>query len=716
MNKSYFILLAVFMGLWFLFTPFGNYKDPMEGIHGFYHVQRIDPGDDTGYYAYLRSGFIEGDFDFYNEEHYFHFNKITDTGYTANYWYIGAPIIWFPFFLLGHIVALIYLALGFPVALDGYSFPYYAFTSIASSLEVFAGLVLCYKIIADRYGKSVSLAVTVLVLAATCLPYFAFVRNRMSHSGDFLVAFLFFWTFLKFRERPNQSIWFFIMWGALAGLLADLRYISVIWCAFPLGFLIKTLLDKGTTSDDRARLLKNYLFAFLAFLVVVSPQLASWKMLHGVFSSLNPYTNVVSDFGSLFQSIWNVFLGAKRGLFLVEPVWALGLIGLFMLMRKDPWLGGVCWVVFLGFLTAPVIIGDPATFGQRYLIPAFPLLALGLGECLAPLFKKRPATWFRPVGALLCFWMYFMTFSFNLVIPFKNQNFVPEALSRFAEVIHTNRFLWPTSYLDLILKGKFQLLDYRDYFFLIGLPLLEILFCFAALFLILRVIPCLTAEPGRTSALKWSSLGFLTCMVCLTAFIVLNHPELPAYEKKNRLQSAAINEFYREYPSLTRFKENIERSQKAGAPDAKDYALLADASFLSQSFKEATFYYKKAQRLHDSPSRALQLERLAYLTGQRKYPKVDVSQFDMDKDGSLHRNLGLYFLDSQNDITRATVFLLESIKINPQQKLAGGIKLLISQAYRLNSKLGREKKTFKDIPKGYGLMLNTQLFTTELTG
>ena len=68
-------------------TPLGLYKKPVEEVHpGYYSAGKFDPGDDAGYYAYLRSGFIDGDFDFFDEKRYWHFDAVTETGYIANYW------------------------------------------------------------------------------------------------------------------------------------------------------------------------------------------------------------------------------------------------------------------------------------------------------------------------------------------------------------------------------------------------------------------------------------------------------------------------------------------------------------------------------------------------------------------------------------------------------------------------------------------------------
>ena len=59
-------MAGVFLLFCLLLTPLGNFNNwiPPNTHSGFYSLNKIDPGDDTGYYAYLRSGVIDKDLDF----------------------------------------------------------------------------------------------------------------------------------------------------------------------------------------------------------------------------------------------------------------------------------------------------------------------------------------------------------------------------------------------------------------------------------------------------------------------------------------------------------------------------------------------------------------------------------------------------------------------------------------------------------------------------
>lgn len=94
----------IFFFIFLLLTPLGVFNSwiPPNLHTGFYSVTTIDEGDDTGYYAFLRSSFIDGDFDFFNERGYAHAEKINPTGYVFNNWQMGQAILFLPFFLAGH--------------------------------------------------------------------------------------------------------------------------------------------------------------------------------------------------------------------------------------------------------------------------------------------------------------------------------------------------------------------------------------------------------------------------------------------------------------------------------------------------------------------------------------------------------------------------------------------------------------------------------------
>ena len=173
-NSKYHLLLSVvFFLVFILLTPLGIFNDwvPPLNHKGFYSITAIDPGDDTGYYAYLRSAFFDGDWDFINEGNYVHSEHFTSTGYVFNNWQIGLSILFLPFFLVGHLAALIYNSLGYPVSVDGYSAPYHMATAVASATYVFIGLVLLFRVLRKYFSEITALVTSLAVWLGSQLLY-----------------------------------------------------------------------------------------------------------------------------------------------------------------------------------------------------------------------------------------------------------------------------------------------------------------------------------------------------------------------------------------------------------------------------------------------------------------------------------------------------------------------------------------------------------------
>ena len=103
---------GIFFFIFLLLTPLGVFNSwvPPNLHTGFYSVTTIDGGDDTGYYAFLRSTFIDGDLDFFNERNYAHSERINPTGYIFNNWQMGQAVLFLPFLAYFGGIFLAYLA------------------------------------------------------------------------------------------------------------------------------------------------------------------------------------------------------------------------------------------------------------------------------------------------------------------------------------------------------------------------------------------------------------------------------------------------------------------------------------------------------------------------------------------------------------------------------------------------------------------------------
>lgn len=716
--KNHYILLVVFLVYGFLLSPLGNYKNPTQEHPGYYNIQKIDSGDDTGYYAYLRSGIIDGDFDFFNERGYWHFGSVTATGYTINYWYIGQAILWSPFFMIGHGVAWFYRILGYPVATDGYSFPYHAFTFLASACEVFVALTICQKILEKFYSQTASLIATLLVFSSTCLPYFTFIRNRMSHSGDLLTAFVFFCFFLNFRDRQTRSPHFFIWWGICAGVLFDLRYSNLVYLILPCGVILNTYLADKTFFSREKKVMWSLLLGGLAFTITTLPQWITWLRLNGVLRPATQGMAITLQPGllNILFAIKKMFFSYDWGIAFVEPIWLIGLAGLAMILKKDQWMGSLCWLVFLGCSVVPIVLGNGASFGQRYLISAFPVLAMGLGQVVNRLQKFRWRALVVITNILLGLWIYVLLLNYSHILTYNKPDFTLRALQNLPTLIEKKLLVLPTTYLDLYLHNTLKLSDFYDYFFIIIFPILFVVVPMLLLTFVHRIMN----TNIQSQAMKYLSSVFLTSMIFLSVFIFVRHPELPPKIKKERLQVAAVGELIKSFSTantfnLTAMNNTLSLSEQIAPPNERDYLIRADSGLLTADFNMAREFYLKAIAINDHSTANLQLERIDMISGEKS--DIDTLDFEHrdDPTGDLARWMGIYYLDRLMKPEEAITYFKASLEINPEQKQAAGIKRLIAQYITQLERLKSRNIDSAELPIGLNLMLNTDFNEVRLT-
>lgn len=339
LNSYDFSLIAAFFLLFTLLTPLGIYKQsiPKKTHIGNYSIINLDPGDDTAYYSYLRSTFFDGDIDFFNEKKYAHFDRILSTGYVFNHWSIGPAIFWTPFFILGHLSALSLVAIGFKIPLDGYSFPYYISTTIGSTLFSFGGIFLLSRLLCKFFEKKIAYLSSFFVFASTALVYFTFIRQRMSHSLEFLLIVLFLFLFIKARESQYQYKWM-ALWGISIGALSLTRYNDITFLIIPGLDFCHALFIRWKKKDIRFDILKAYSLFVATFIITIVPLLIVWLILNGK-PFPGSWTNYPSHFFTfnvflVLKKFTHFFLGNDWGVLISEPIWLIALPGLWFFYKK----------------------------------------------------------------------------------------------------------------------------------------------------------------------------------------------------------------------------------------------------------------------------------------------------------------------------------------------------------------------------------------------
>ena len=359
--------------------------------------------DGTYYYAYLPSVLLDGDLDFGNdfrvlmegepEKLAYSASHLTPEGLPANQWSVGPAILWTPFFLLAHLVALLLGLMGLSVDATGYGTLYQAFVLSGSILYGGAGLWFIYRGLAHVVEDPVVRAAGVLLAAAGGnAVYYMTVEPHMSHAPSLFATGLFVWIWLSGRGR--ETVWRAAALGGTAGLMALIRPQDGLFLVLPFIDRVFVLRDERSSGRWRASvgpLLRDVAVAITCSLLVFAPQLVVWKLLWGSFAR-SSYSLEGEGFHWARPRLLATLFSAHRGLFVWNPMLLGGLLGLWLLRRRDPHL---LIVLLVGFTLQLYVVSSwwawdqGKSFGGRMFIVCTPIFALGLALLIGRLRERR---------------------------------------------------------------------------------------------------------------------------------------------------------------------------------------------------------------------------------------------------------------------------------------------------------------------------------------
>ncbi len=654
MNQRYIpaiILLGIFFSLFLLVSPLGIFNDWINPKiqTGFYSLTRIDAGDDTGYYAYLRSIFFDGDIDFFNEANFAHADKFMSTGYVFNNWQIGQSVLFFPFFLLGHIWAFLLNALGHPITLDGYSFPYFMSTALASQTYLFLGLLLTYQINRKFFDAAASLVATILIWLATSLLYYTFVRQRMSHTIEFFLSatFILFWL----NNRQSSSALKHSALGIILGILCIARVINV---ALGVLYVIDQIIIAGwlikTDNESKKILLIRLAYFSVSWLFAFSPQLLSWYKIDGIpLPALHAKIAQSETSAFSISKVWlqtkQFFWGERWGLIFSSPIILIGTIGLAL---KKPFSGlrlASITTVFAYFTVVILLFGYLDAYEYRYLSPALPLVSLGLAAILTSLFKNRYWLWPALIFSFLIIVVqYFIFVQYKITIEHNDPQFIIKALTGIPDIImdKPSILLRSSNFITLLTHSTQVNWTYLEFAYLVFYPLFQ--FVLVSTFAYLFFREWKTENPNRWKRfyIAGIALVFIVNTVLLIAAPTKTNEEIQARLQYEHVKGAAekaarerkVDEAVKQWEKaiqlipgfwiphfrlgvlLTenkRFEQAIEHLETARQLNQKHTGInffLGLNSTVLKNYKKSEYYLRQAIR--SNPENPISHERLAY--------------------------------------------------------------------------------------------------------
>jgi hypothetical protein len=364
--------------------------------------------DGHGYYAWLRSLLLDGDWSFDNEfdEH----NPLGDYvtpreartahGLRPNQWSVGPACVWAVTVVPGHFCLRACADNGLPWPADGYSLPYQLLVGCTTLLTSFAGLGFLYGL-CRRYADPgrAALAAGLLTLGSGIVFYGA-VEVTMAHSiGPAAVAALA-WYWQRTYGAPRPGRWLVV--GLLIGLAALMRWQLVTFAVLPAGeFLLAW--RRGQRGAVRGLALAA-LGAVLAFL----PQVIAWYAVYGrLFVTPIPVGHnwTAPDFA-------RVLLDVDRGLFYWTPLTLVACLGFLCWFRRPlatENTGEPLGLLFVAFALQVYVLaslwGEGVQLGVSYGLRHFTETVVVLGPGLALLLARGGPRQFRLVLGLSCLLM-----------------------------------------------------------------------------------------------------------------------------------------------------------------------------------------------------------------------------------------------------------------------------------------------------------------------
>ncbi|MDP2726266.1 MAG: hypothetical protein Q8P59_01880, partial [Dehalococcoidia bacterium] len=325
---------------------------------------------------------------------------VTPTGHVADWFSIGPALTWaVPFTIVAAILG--------PGGKEGASPVLFATVGLTTAVTFLFGLFLCTFWLARRSSILIAGMATAITWVLSPLLKFAYPEPYFAHivSSTFVLAFIIAWE----KTRQHTQWWRYLLMGLLGGLMMDMRWQNALLLVLPVlseGQRILALIRSHDWSDLR-RWTAHIALATLAAIAGFAPQMVTWWVIFGTPLTLPQGEGFMHWAKPEIISTW--FASYYNGLFIWEPVAALGLIGLATLWRRDPLLVAGAFLVFLLQTYVNASAGDwfgGGGFGPRRFDSLIPLFSLGLVMLLVRARKLvRLAIAIASIGWLWIHWV-----------------------------------------------------------------------------------------------------------------------------------------------------------------------------------------------------------------------------------------------------------------------------------------------------------------------
>jgi hypothetical protein len=375
---------------------------------------RVINSDGKAYYGYLTAIFIYHDFDYnfiedYEQKYYpadgsaFKEFRSDFRGETVNKGFPGLAALWLPFFLLAHLLTLLF---GLPP--DGYSIIYQYSIGFATLFYLWLGIKLLIKLL-ERSGAKQEMAsfIAVIIALGTNMVYYAIVEPSIAHIYSFtLLTGFILSAYLAFEERKVKwYIWMTISFFLLV-IIRPTNGIFILLLPFIAGSIKEFGNQVRYFFSDPKTIFYTLLFAIA--ILLIPPIL--WYLQSGYFFV---YSYGQEGFDFTNPKVFKILFSYNRGWFVYTPVAFVAMAGFSRLLRINKFQGILLLIllVFHFYITSSWWVWHyTSKFSQRVFIDMYAIVALLLLYLFLDLKPNR--LWSRSLKILLIALTVFNFFQF----------------------------------------------------------------------------------------------------------------------------------------------------------------------------------------------------------------------------------------------------------------------------------------------------------------
>ena len=376
-NLLSFLLISI-LTVYFCYRKVENTSSIERGNYG------VIDWDNFGYYLYLPAIFIYDDVKLTDNvwvkdaqqkyslsSNYYQAHRIENGNHIIQY-SAGMAFLYSPAFVVGHQVAKLT-----PYPADGFSKPYQIAVLLQSFLMVFLGLFFLRKFALCYFNDQLSTILIFLLCVGTNV--LQIVPANISSPHVYLFGFYAALLYLIHLWHNTPKLKYSILIGLLSALMILSRPNELLFLLVPvlwLGGQFKTYQQKALFFWNN----KQHLFAVavpLGLFGLVQPIYWHYTTGEWIFDS---YTN--EDFKLLSPYLKEYLFSYKKGWLLYTPIMAIGLIGLFVAVRKNRGVG----VPLLLFMLLNIWVLSSwdcwwyaDSYSQRSIVQSYPIFLLPFG-------------------------------------------------------------------------------------------------------------------------------------------------------------------------------------------------------------------------------------------------------------------------------------------------------------------------------------------------